>query len=301
MLERARRKTITKLLCAVLLVGGLLVSQQASAAEDPRYPGLPAQTGQQMTGVGNVGLTEVSRAKQWVRLPPLIAAADVRTKVERNPPDEPDVSVRTTFTNLIYVVSPVGAAHRYGEMPPIIVRTVAFGAMPVEATVQISQARDAEGLPIPLSLKQIDRTRTLNGVFGRYLSDAEAAGEMNVRLTGLVADGVPVDVGSRCFTSKPGALNLVGKGYGPEVPKPVDPRIYYSGALGGRLTGTIDLPRFVGCGTGSEDLSPLVSGMVSGTGNPVKLQVSMISSNCFPKLLPICAFPDPFSFPNRED
>ena len=306
MLERARRKTTIRLVSAALLLGGLLVSQQASAAEDPKWPGLPlgpiCLNGKpcQYTGVRTVGLQETARAKQWMRLPAVIMAANVNVTSVRPPPPS-EFSVILGFTNLLYVVSPAGASKPYGEFPPVTVRIAAFGAIPVEATVHVSQVRDDSDLPVPIRLFQDVRFVRFRGY--QIAGDTEGSGEVYVRVSDLKVDGVPVDLGASCVTATPARLDLVGKGYttGGGAP-PRDPNVNFSAALGGPLNGMIDLPAFTGCGVGSENLSPMVTGLVSGPDNPVLMKVSRAERACFPgSVYSKCPILDPFPFPNRED
>ena len=296
MLERARRKTTIRLVSAAALGGLLLASQQASAAVIV-YPGLPPQQGYQYTGARTVGLQETARAKQWMRLPAVIMAADVKTAVVRPPPPS-EVSLSITSTNLLYVISPNGASKPYGEFPAVTVRTVAFGAIPVEATVHVSQLRDDSDLPVPIRLVQVNESARGTGI--QRVLDAEASGEVSVRVSDLKVDGVPVELGGSCVTARPARLDLVGKGY--PLLSPRDINATFSAALGGRLNGTVDIPAFTGCGVGSENLSPMVTGLVSGPDNPIIMQVTGINPGCFPgSIITICPPLDPLPFPNRED
>ena len=236
-----------------------------------------------------------------MRLPAAIMAADVKTALTRYPPGGEFIN-QIVFTNLLYMVSPNGASKPYGEFPPVTVRTAAFGAIPVEATVHVSQLRDDIDLPVPIRLVQV--LKQFGGNIGKQLvGDAEGGGEVSVRVSDLKVDGVPVDLGASCITATPARLDLVGNGYviGGGAP-PRDPNVNFNAALGGRLNGMIDLPAFIGCGVGSEDLSPMVTGLVSGPDNPVLMQVSGINPACFPgSVYGKCPIFDPLPFPNRED
>ena len=325
MLERARRKTAIRLVSAAALCGLLLASQQASAAEDPKNPGLPAPTGSQYAAAASSGINQVARAKQWFQLPRFAFAADVH-----NPraPLSSDCSqpfrTKTLYTNRLYSRSPEGAPKPWGYFPPITVRTVAFGAIPVEATINISQLRDAEDLPVPLISTQV-----LGAYFrpllpptgcganapaeqGEFRFDSPLTGQVNVRVTDLRIDDVAVDVGNICGTVEPADISLTGKGYHADPlhlgtppqdvgPLPPDPNSkVYSVLKGGLFTGTIDIPTFAGCRSGNDDLSPLLTGMVSGPDNPMSARQSPIST-CMPPTATCPSQPAPFPYPERDD
>ncbi|MBC7269927.1 MAG: hypothetical protein H5T76_14660, partial [Streptomyces sp.] len=59
---------------------------------------------------------------------------------------------------------------------------------------------------------------------------------------------------------------LYGRG---EMP-PGEPVVGYQLTSGGPLTGEFTIPAFTGCGTGGEDLDPLLTASVSGPGNYTK-------------------------------
>ena len=322
MVDRARHKTwaksLAKLACAAALVGGLLISQQASAAEDPYHPGLPAQTGTGwIEGLVRVStINESLRAKQWFRLPTLTITTDTDYGQPEfwNDPFDPvhgcnqpfSAEPTTVFSNL-YVHSPEGAPETYGYFPPVTVRTVAFGAIPVEATVQISQLRDAENLPMPLRSEAVAEFYWLianekggrscgpdyQGRTGGILHDATTTGKVNVRVSDLSIDGVRLDIGSHCGTVEPAEISMIGKGWwgadpdliGPLPPAPDTP--YYGVSSGGLLNGTIDIPAFTGCLVGTEDVSPLLTTSVSGPGNPTMARQFTTSTRPVPAPFPI--------------
>ncbi|MGV9883603.1 DUF6801 domain-containing protein [Streptomyces sp. NPDC003006] len=79
----------------------------------------------------------------------------------------------------------------------------------------------------------------------------------HLRLHGVRVNGVPLDVGPRCRTSRPIDTRLTGS---------------YPVTSGGLLQGTLDIPPFSGCGANGEDLDPLLTATVSGPGNPLKIR-----------------------------
>jgi hypothetical protein len=70
--------------------------------------------------------------------------------------------------------------------------------------------------------------------------------------------GVPIDLGPNCRTATPIDVTLLGVATS------------YSITLGGILQGMIDIPPFEGCGV-TEDLDPIITGLVSGPNNYVKM------------------------------
>ncbi|WP_371530646.1 hypothetical protein OG302_36285 [Streptomyces sp. NBC_01283] len=78
-----------------------------------------------------------------------------------------------------------------------------------------------------------------------------------LRLYDVRINGVPLDVGPRCRTSRPVETQLTGS---------------YPVSEGGLLQGELDIPPLEGCGANGEDLDPLLSGAVSGPGNPLKFR-----------------------------
>lgn len=269
----------------------LLAAQWSGNAAEGPQPGLPRHTGSGVwAGVAQTAMAETAQAKQWVRVPFQIGAAFSATTSVLFPPSDPR-SNRTVSTNYVYLVAPAGAEHNYGVAPPFTVRTVAFGAIPVEASVQLVQRRTTDGLPEPLIMSANTDTYRLQPPgrpSPRLNTDALIEDVLAVRLTGLVVDGVDLKLSGRCQTAEPGKLKLLGRGYWQGDPEIDNAKPWLTGNFvatqGGLLTGTIDIPAFAGCTTASgDDVSPLVTTAVSGPSNPLSLNVSA----------PICATPGP--------
>ncbi|MFC8128518.1 DUF6801 domain-containing protein [Streptomyces sp. NPDC057302] len=79
----------------------------------------------------------------------------------------------------------------------------------------------------------------------------------HLRLYDVRVNGVPLDVGPRCRTSRPVETELTGS---------------YPVSEGGLLEGELDIPALSGCGADGEDLDGLLSGAVSGSGNALKIR-----------------------------
>ncbi|NGN65966.1 hypothetical protein G5C51_18965 [Streptomyces sp. A7024] len=81
----------------------------------------------------------------------------------------------------------------------------------------------------------------------------------HLRVYDVTVNGARLDVGSKCRTSKKIDTRLTaGSDY-----NPVD---------GGVMTGSIDIPKFSGCGSGGEDLDPLINATIAGPGNKLKIR-----------------------------
>lgn len=266
----SRFRNAFALCVAPILMAGMFVSP-AVAAEDPIWPGLPeipenAAGGALWLGLSVSGVQEIGPAKQWFQIPKTIIAA--QSLVEQ-------VGPVFTQKNQVFVVSPEGAEHPYGEFAPIRVRSVAFGAIPVTFTVHLSQPRDEENLPLPLSSATKADELVYSTIFKFY--DSTITGELEARVSDMSVDGVPIKLGEKCRTAENIKVVLTGQGYTSEVPpNPLHPEPelntwhtsdYYTATNGGKLVGNSTMPEFVGCGAGGEDLSALITTMSSGPEN----------------------------------
>jgi hypothetical protein len=133
-----------------------------------------------------------------------------------------------------------------------------FGFMPTTATLEMTQV----GM----------------GGFDLTIGDGvlKVGTDMSIRLQDVTVNGTPLEVGTHCRTARPAHIALTG---GSDYKNPV---------LGGSLLGTIHIPPFQGCGVG-EDLDPLFTAAVSGSGNHVKMIQGRICSppatnNCPPQV-----------------
>lgn len=241
-----------------------------------------------------VGMAGSTKTKQWARVPLSMMAANIIYFYYNRPgSDVPGQKVNNEFWYDIraFFVSPQGSDRNYGDSALIPVRTVAFGSIPVEATLQVSQQRDKDGLPVPLSFRPHDYqvvSPDPNASIRSVVTEAELAARVSVRVVDLTVDGVDLQMDATCTTGL-GDLNLTTRRL--EVDQPndyvgaslleevFDPTVYQYGILGGTLTGKLDIPAFSGCGTASgDDLSPLLTAALSGPGNPVSARVG--ATNC---------------------
>ena len=297
------------LLPLAVMTGGQAANADVTVA--PPWPGLPATTWRSpfspllrsMPAQGN-GLSEVARARQWIRIPNQAAAALGAVGVTHLPAGDPQQRTSITETvGRVFLSSPAGARHGYGIGRPVTIHTVAFGAIPVRATLQLEQLRDAEGFPVPLISR--DTKTGFDGEGARPRFESEIAGKVRVRLVAMSVDGV--DVGLDHCVSPPINLELHANGYnqtdplhdpnvhtpGNDLFDPDSPPTFKKGTIeaanwmaslgeagsthGGMYPGNLDIPAFSDCATRSgEDLSPLLTAAVSGRGNRVSVGVSSI-------------------------
>jgi hypothetical protein len=286
-MRHRRTRRVLGLSAAVLVLGGYA---SGSAAEGP-YPGLPQPPGQGgWTGAPQTGTTQTLRARQWVQVPMQSVAVFAVVTNRNHPPSDPRSST-SVVTNSVYFVAPAGSEHNYGMSPLSTVRTVAFGAIPVEATVQLLQRRK-DGFPAPIVFESLmDKYRTFppGHVTDTQALDTVIEDRLTVRVTRLAVDGVDLALSQQCQTAEPGKLSLVGKGYWFDDPT-VDQQHpwntgHFGASAGGFLKGTVDIPPFAGCLTASgEDVSRVLTSAVSGPDNPVQLNVGSI--NCQVRLPP---------------
>jgi hypothetical protein len=298
----------------------LLPAFSASGAEDPEHPGLPAPENEgTYSGARTVGRTAVERAAQWLRLPQLDLVAFV---------DNADREVDSTCRRLYpysqtqtwhasaNLLSPDDAPDAYGHGPEFTVRTVAFGAVPVEARLSIRQPRDSSGLPVPWTLDAPIKTYCPGlgphagpGQVEARTVAATFEGSVRIEVESLRIDGIDVGLAGSCRTVSDAPLDLTSRDY-----YTLDPHLrpgeqgadwnpsttrYFQGNNGGLLEGTLDIPRFTGCTTGDDDLSPVLSGLVSSRDNPISVRVSGLSPACVPweSGVGTCTPPDEMELP----
>jgi hypothetical protein len=289
----------------------LAVAGSAAGEPDPTYPNVEKFGQGFRAAYDSTTLSYAAKSKQWIKLPDVVLASTVNT-VNVVPGGAPpsctqqfgdlcnapaDASNRVFADARVYPVAALpanpGGAH-FDAFPDVTVKTVAFGSIPVDATLSLSLPTDAAGLPAGLhGTTTFDDYPAGAGNPPPEISDpakswthffdTPVAGGVWVRVKTLSVDGVPVDVGDHCRTAQPAKLNLIGKGYSVYDSDSVNPPPsgYFQVLQGGTLTGTIDVPRFTGCGTGREDLSPLVSSVASGDGYPVEAQTGRVFGACW--------------------
>ncbi|MET9859319.1 DUF6801 domain-containing protein [Streptomyces smyrnaeus] len=130
------------------------------------------------------------------------------------------------------------------ELPDATATFLDFDFMPVTAKIEFTSS--------PMTIVTVQRGSSAPNYATIYV-------DQTLRMHDVTVNGVPLDVGPNCRTSRP--IELVLKGVQPE----------YEVLKGGILRAKFAIPPFTGCGTGSEDLDPLFTASISGGGNYLKL------------------------------
>lgn len=150
-----------------------------------------------------------------------------------------------------WAVTHIGKHPRFGVFPVAHSTVLGFGAIPIIADLHLTQlVRHGQIVPIIVYSK--------NGTqfpFVKY--PTHVRGAVNVRISNVMVDRVPLHVGPDCHSAVPMKLRLTG----------TDPS--YNLFTGGLLHGTVTIPPFTGCGTGGDDLDPLLNGTIAGPGNKI--------------------------------
>lgn len=287
LIMRFKPRRLGALLAAGAVLAGTLVATQGGSQADTTspWPGLPLPEGKSANGgwlgAAQTGLTEAVTAKQWVRLPLTIdaMAANFVTGNGGTGPLGPVASFNNVFVSA-WFVSPAGSKQHYGIAPPITVRTVAFGSIPVVATISVRQRLASDGLPLPFTTETPERVYA-DGSGDLTVDPVVVKDAFDVKVTKLSVDGVGLILTGPCVTAHPAPIDVSSEGF--TIPRsvgdgPFDPTKNFYGVKGGTLAGTIDIPAFHGCTTNSgDDVSRLLTASVSGSGNPLTLRVGNTS------------------------
>lgn len=278
---------------------GVTASSADSADDYTPWPGLPKASELDPTRPGYdllavpyswLGLAQVGRAgsipgKQWARIPINLIATQFFFRTVPQAEVQPPFSSVGNVNLWNFFVSPKGSEHAYGDSAPITVRTVAFGAIPAEVTIQVVQRRLSNGTPEPIVINSSNGNVDTGVPYG---ASSPSSSMVLTRVTKVKVDGVSLDLGTTCQTAEPGALKFEGT-YQQSPSPTVDMQEHYDpagdedlllGTAGGQLSGTVDIGRFAGCRTtAGDDISPLLTSAISGPGNPLRVRLGV--SNCF--------------------
>ena len=137
---------------------------------------------------------------------------------------------------------PCATCKAINGLPPAHATFLTFGFMPTTATLQITEVGTLNIAAVALHT-ELTYTRIWSLV--------------SIRVSNVLVNGVPLNVGSDCHTQTPFKLVLTGK----------PP---YELQLGGVIAGTATIPPFTGCGVG-ENLDQIFTASVSGPGNYTQL------------------------------
>lgn len=195
---------------------------------------------------------------------------------------------------LLYPVRPLDAGGvDVGFIASTKVNLPAFGAIPAQATLTLRSPRvDGRVEPFRIQLWQTGNSTRGCDPDAATSVDTLVEAKVEIQLSDLSVDGVPVDLGDECRTVEPADLDLWGEtesgGYFPNTggnlgaydglhPGSLGPLTspFYRGDEGRTLppsTG-LTIPPFAGCrGADGQDLSTLVTTMASGPDNPVRVK-----------------------------
>ncbi|MFJ9873631.1 DUF6801 domain-containing protein [[Kitasatospora] papulosa] len=149
------------------------------------------------------------------------------------------------------------------QLPPASGTFLTFGFMPTTATLEMTQippATNPDGTRVP----NIKSDLAINIAEGSTKAVTTVTLQLMLRLHDVEVNGVPLDVGDNCRTSKPFSLKLEGR-----MTLKDGVQEGYTLVTGGELTGSVTLPPFSGCGA-DEDLDNLFTASLSGVPGYVK-------------------------------
>ncbi|GGU39079.1 hypothetical protein [Nocardioides albus] len=243
--------------------------------------------------------------------------------------DDPSTQWPTRYSHhILYPFKPLeGGGAEVGILSEDKLNLIAFGSIPATATLTMSVPR-VNGKVQPLASHLWERRipGAPTGCSPRPndipIVSALVEGKVTLELSDLEVDGVPVELGTKCRTSHPANIYLWGDyGSGSYFPATGGPLAAYEGMHPGSRgplndpyyyedngrtippSSGVDIPPFVNCGVGGEDLSPVVTAMASGPNNPVRaIQGPLIFINriplenitmCEPHRPTVCPLPAP--------
>ncbi|RNL64842.1 hypothetical protein EFK50_02300 [Nocardioides marmoriginsengisoli] len=229
-------------------------------------------------GVAQTGMAGSVRAKQWARIP--LAMLAINAVVDPEAGTDAAGRIAIPYSALAFFVSPQGSEHPYGESPLIPVRTVAFGTIPVEATLQLVQRRDDQNVPVPIAIDAKDGIPATGT--GSFADPAVLDAQVGLRVRSLKVDGVDLRLRSTCAPRTWARLQLTSKYWegpgtnGTEQMEAFDTDHSFMGGPGGTLTGTLDIPAFANCRTAAgDDVSRILTATIAGPGNPVTARLGI--------------------------
>jgi hypothetical protein len=161
--------------------------------------------------------------------------------------------------------------------PPVRSTFLGFGFVPVTATLTLTERG-----PI--------RIVSVSGISKPpYPITVTATSKVAIAVSDVVVNGVPLAVGPNCQAAHAAKLKLVGHGTNTFPPHG------YTLPTGGPLSGTLTIPPFVHCGV-TQNLDPLLTGSISGTGNFAKMTQGKL---CGPAQPAVWTCPPPVPKPIR--
>ncbi|QGV77633.1 DUF6801 domain-containing protein [Streptomyces ficellus] len=163
------------------------------------------------------------------------------------------------------------------QLPPVSSTFLTFGFMPTTAVAELT-------LDAPMEIA----TGSYFSPDGQFSEVTEGTAKLWIRLRDVKVNGTPLDVGPACRTARPVELTLTGRGSYDAEGRPHG----YTVVTGGPLTGAAVIPEFSGCGV-TEDLDPLFTASLSGSGNYTKMTQGVLCSPGQPEFCPDPPEPKP--------
>jgi len=278
------RLRLTALAAAAVLCTGALTSGAAPAdpppdtvdppplSEAPPPPGATGSVPEYIVINDTTGT--VPKAKLTFHAVPLASLAYVNTYI-----DQAGGAPLSSWIDSVapsYVISPDKSPQPFGLFKDIFVSTLAFGAIPVSARVHLRQ-HEVNGVPVPLTAivrgSGVQAKDPHDNILKPYLDAPHAFGPVDVSISDITVDQIPVDVGPACRTATSATLTLTAFNgfYKPSGTRPPPGwwQPLQTGSGGGTPFGNVDIPSFTGCHNGADDLDRLLTTLVSGPNNPV--------------------------------
>jgi hypothetical protein len=150
--------------------------------------------------------------------------------------------------------------HGLPELPPARATLLAFGFMPVSATIQLSEIGS-------LNIALLSCTPGTKPCPNNPPNIAYFFGLVSLHISDVSVNGTPLNVGPHCQTATPFDLALTGV-----------PPAYNVSLIQGVLTGTVTIPPFKGCANGTDNLDSIFTSSVSGPGNFAKVTQAPLCS-----------------------
>ncbi|GAB3501873.1 hypothetical protein FB471_5379 [Amycolatopsis cihanbeyliensis] len=171
-----------------------------------------------------------------------------------------------TFNALVNPAATGGTIRGLLDLPEADSYFVTFGIMPVTSTVQLIQDGEAEGT-VQVSFRPDPDNPDKNWM----RAEADVTAKVFIKLKNVKVDGQPLDVGPDCRTATSASIRIKGNLPLQEGDPDSDTE----------TRSTYTIPPFAGCGA-TEDLDPLLTGLVSGPGNALKtnLRLRCIATRC---------------------
>lgn len=229
-----------------------------TAAKPSAAGGVPPCVGDPSAELGMVayvtGYANVTKLDGATRFP--VACARITQGLSQLVPDGEFLHILQDSTvDLEYEGKP--------QLPPSSGTFLTFGFMPTTATLEMTQIPPAAN-PDGTREANIKSDLAINLAEGSTKALTVVTLQLMLRLRDVEVNGVPLDVGDNCRTSKPFTLRLEGR-----MTLKDGVQVGYTLATGGELTGSVTLPPFSGCGA-HEDLDSLFTASLSGVPGYVK-------------------------------